>query len=140
MSCPDVNRLIDFLGGNQPDPELEAHLSVCPSCRTDLRLLREIPAAFRPELAVPEPLIQRVMADLPLPEAATGAHPASPFQVFGSGLLGTLTAMATIAVTGSGVPGDPSTMILFSLVVGLVVSLANIWTDRKPVPGVRNRL
>jgi len=126
MSCPDINRLIDFLVEDRPDSELEAHLEQCVSCQADFRLLREIPVALRPEIEVPERLVRRVMAGIPLPENHLEKRQIPASQVLGSGLLGTLTTISALVAIGSGGTGDPADMLLFSLAVGSVASLVQI--------------
>jgi len=135
MSCPDINRLIDFLVEDRPDLELEAHFEQCVSCQADFRLLREIPAALRPEIEVPERLVQRVMADIPLPEDHLGKRQVPAAHVVGSGVLGALTTIAALVATGSGGTGDPADMLLFSLVVGMGAGVMQIRVGRKPEPG-----
>jgi len=127
MSCPDINRLIDFLGDGRPDADLEAHLEECPSCQADFRLLRELPAAFRPEIEVPEQLVQRVMAELALAGLSPERHQTPALQVLGSGLLGSLTAVSVITATGSGSAGDPIDLLLFAFAVGLAAGVVHIW-------------
>ena len=135
MSCPDINRLIDFLVEDRPDLELEAHLEQCVSCQADFRLLREIPAALRPEIEVPERLVRRVMAGIPLPEDHLGKRQVPAAHVVGSGVLGALTTIAALVATGSGGAWDPLPLLPFSVAVGLVASGVQIRLGRKPEPG-----
>ena len=45
MKCPDIDRLIDSLAAGKSDPEVQAHLEVCPSCRADAQLLTDLAQA-----------------------------------------------------------------------------------------------
>ncbi len=120
MSCPDINRLIDLLDDPRADVELLAHLEGCPSCQAEFRLIQEIPAAFRPELEVPEALVQRVMADIAVSTSSSGRPRVPALQVLAAGVLGSITAAAAILATGSGGTGDPLDLLLFCLGVGTV--------------------
>ncbi len=123
MNCPDINRLIDFQADDRPDAELEAHLAECASCQADLQLLREISAALRPEIEVPERLDQRVMAGFPpLPEDNLERRQVPAAHVVGSGALGAFTTIAALVATGSAGTGSPADLLLFSVAVGLVAS------------------
>ena len=123
MSCPDINRLIDLLGDPQSDVELLAHLEGCPSCQAEYRLIQEIPAAFRPEIEVPEALVQRVMAGIPVSTSPQERPRVPAIQVLAAGVLGSLTAAAAILATGLGGTGGPLDLLLFSLGVGLVAGV-----------------
>ena len=123
MSCPDVSRLIDLLGDPESDVELLAHLEGCPSCQAEFRLIREIPAAFRPGLEVPEALVQRVMAGIAVSTPSSERPRVPAVQVLAAGVLGSITAAAAILATGSGGTGHPLDLLLFSLGVGLVASV-----------------
>jgi len=131
MSCPDINRLIDLLGDGRPDAELEAHLEECLSCRADLQLLQEIPAVLRPEIEVPKQLVQRVMAGFPQLEDNLERRQVPAAHVVGSGVLGALTTMALLVATGSAGAGDPLSLLLFSVAVGLVASGVQVRVARR---------
>ncbi len=122
MNCPDTNRLIELVAGGRDDVELQDHLRACSSCQAELRLIQELPAAFRPEFEVPEALVQRVMSGLA--EAPTGRRGRIPgLQLVAACVLGTLTALATIVATGSMGAGGPVELLAFSLVAGLAAVL-----------------
>ncbi len=131
MNCPDINRLIDFQADDRPDAELEAHLLGCASCQADLQLLREIPAALRPEIEVPERLDQRVMAGFPQLEDNLERRQVPAAHVVGSGMLGALTTIALLVATGSAGTGSPTDLLLFSVGVGLVASGVRIGVKRR---------
>ncbi len=123
MSCPDIHSLIDSLEQEEANPEMDAHLHTCPSCRGYLELLREIPEAFNAEVDVPEALVQRVMAGIPEVDVSPTKRPTTGLQTLGAGVLGWATAVAAIIATGSGDGGNPSTILLIAVVVGLIASL-----------------
>ncbi|MCJ7627582.1 MAG: hypothetical protein MUO50_04240 [Longimicrobiales bacterium] len=135
MDCPDINCLIDLVGEVHTNPELEAHLLVCPSCRDDLRLFRELAAALRPDLEVPDRLVPRVMAAVDVPEPPPEKHRIPVVQVLGSGVLGWLTALGVIIVTGSVGAGEPIDLFLFSALVGITASVVEMRGERGPVFG-----
>ena len=119
MNCPDIDRLIDFLAKGGPEAELEAHLQACPSCRADLQLLREIPAAVLPEMEVPDILVQRVLDETAPLRVLPEGHRVPAAQVAAGILLGVLTTFGTLVATGSGGGGGPAAMLVMSLGVGL---------------------
>jgi len=131
MSCPDIDRLIDFQVGQGPDPELEAHLESCPSCRADLRFIQRIPAALRSEIEVSERLIQRVLAGLPEPDRSPETQRLPFAQTLVTGLLGSLTAMAAVVAAGSAGTENLSELLLFSLGVGAVSVILQIHAGAK---------
>ncbi len=127
MSCPDTNQLINLRNDELGDLELRAHLQQCPTCRAELRLIREISAAFRPEIAVPQSLVRRTIAGIPLQKD----HPrARALHAAAAAALGTLTAAATIVVTGSRDSGGPLALLIFSVVIGSVAGLYELRSSR----------
>ena len=132
MSCPDINRLIDLLGADQEDTEVEKHLEECPSCQASVRLLRELPAAFRPEIELPDHLVQGVMDGLSQAEISTEPYRPPGLQVLGSGLLGSLTAISVIVATDSRSAGNPVDLLLFALAVGLTACVIHLWLEGGP--------
>jgi anti-sigma factor RsiW len=126
MSCPDIHSLIDSLEQEEANPEMEAHLHTCPSCRGYLELLREIPEAFHAEVDVPEALVQRVMAGIPEVDVSPAKQPTTGLQTLGAGVLGWATAVAAIVATGSAENGGPATILLVSVIVGLIASLIQL--------------
>lgn len=71
MTCPDYDDLVDFYHGQVLDPEVEKHLSTCPTCRTDLAILDLVSAAWEPDTEMPEGLIERALAGLPARQRIT---------------------------------------------------------------------
>jgi hypothetical protein len=132
MSCPDINRLIDLLGVDQEDAEVEKHLETCPSCQASFRLLRELPAAFRPEIELPDHLVQGVMENLSWAESSPEPYRPPGLQVLGSGLLGSLTAICVIVATDSRSAGNPVDLLLFALAVGLTACVIHLWLEGGP--------
>jgi hypothetical protein len=132
MSCPDINRLIDLLGADQEDAEVEKHLARCPSCQANFRILRELPAAFRPEIEMPDHLVQGVMDNLFGAEISPEPYRPPGLQVLGSGLLGSLTAICVIVATDSRRAGNPVDLLLFALAVGLTACVIHLWLEGEP--------
>lgn len=120
MNCPDIDRLIDLQAAQGPDPEFEAHLENCPACRADLRIIQRISAAFRPEMEIPERMIQRVLAGLPEPDPLPESQRPPFAQTLITGLLASLTAMAAVVAAESTGNGNLSVLLSFSLGVGAV--------------------
>ena len=114
--------MIDHVGAAQPNAGLDAHLLVCSSCKAEVQMLRDLSAVLRPESEVPEQLVQRVMAsvDLPTPSPEKNRVPVS--QVLGSGVLGWLTALGVLVITGSAGAGGPAPVLLFSFAVGVTAT------------------
>ena len=127
MSCPDTNRLIDLGNDELEDLALRAHLQRCPMCRAELQLIREIPAAFRPEIAVSQSLVRRTIAGISLQEDSPRAR---ALHAAAAAALGTLTAAATIVVTGSTDSGGPLALLIFSVVIGSVAGLYELRSSR----------
>ncbi len=130
MSCPDINRLIDLLDDPRSDGELLTHVEGCSSCQVEYRLIQEIPAAFRPEIEVPEALVQRVMADIAVSTPPSGRPRVPALQVLAAGALGSITAAVAILTTGSMGTAPLGDLLLFSLGVGLVSGLVQSRGDR----------
>ena len=120
MSCPDIDRLIDFQVVQRLEPALEAHFENCPSCRADLRIIQRIQAASLQEVEVSEELIQRVLAGLPEPDRSPESQRLPFSQAMITGLLGSLTAMAAVVAAESAGTGNLPGLLLFSLGVGAV--------------------
>ena len=129
MKCPDINRLIDWEQAGGVDEGIQVHLRTCDSCRSALHLIRELPAAFQPEIEVPEHLVQRTLAAvMETAPAADRPHPV-PIHGFIAGVLASVSTFLVIAVTGSVGTGGMKGLILFSLAMGVVASL---WESRLP--------
>jgi len=139
MSCPDIHSLIDSLEQEEANPEMDAHLHTCPSCRGYLELLREIPEAFNAEVDVPEALVQRVMAGIPEVDVSPAKRPAAGLQTLGAGVLGWATAVAAIVATGSAEDGGPATILLVAIIVGLIASLIQLRLPEDWDPGEEPR-
>ena len=121
MECPDIYKLLDFVEDEASAPDVYSHVQNCASCRAQLRLIRELPAAYRPEFEVPEVLVQRVMnAVVRQAQPEAGEETVHPLQLFASGLLGTMTALVVVVATGSiGEGTTPVELMLFSVLVGV---------------------
>jgi hypothetical protein len=132
MKCPDTDRLIDLVVGGRPHIELEAHLKACPSCEADVKVLLEVLAALRPEIDVPEKLVQRVLADLALFAPPLESRQISVTQVAASVVLGMLTTVGALVASGSVGAGNPAGVLMFSVVVGSATGVLQIRAGRKP--------
>jgi len=115
MKCPDTDLLIDLASADHTDPDLQAHLEGCPSCRSDLLLIRELPVAFFPEVEVPEHLVRRAMAGVERVRAEEERRNLR-MEVLGAGVLGSLTAAAVIFHTGVGSGGWA--LLAYCIIVG----------------------
>ena len=127
--CPDIDVLIELSrSGRAPEAALLEHTSACDQCRSDLAMLGEIRTALKPDRAVPEALVARVMAGLPdpppEPAPAVGRPGSSPWDMGISFALGTATvAAALILGSPEGGAGTMLDLTMFSAAMGLVVSL-----------------
>ena len=118
-NCPDSDRLVDLLDPDNQDLEAQAHVRTCQSCRAELRVIREIPAAFRAPIPVPEALILRTVAaidELPAQDKAISAG-----ELALAGALGVLTAAAVLVGTGVPAAASVTELIGYSLAVGIAV-------------------
>ncbi len=126
MNCPDINRLIDLAESPEADREIRDHLEDCGTCRATLALIRELPAAYRPEMEVPEELVQKTLG------AVFGLEPVTPSPVFVplhaliAGTLGAVTVVLGIALSGSVGSGGSKELLLFSLGAGLAAALYEV--------------
>jgi hypothetical protein len=130
MNCPDIDHLIDLAGGGVADPELQAHLESCGACRGDLFLIRELPAAFQPQLTVPEHLVQRAMQDIMAVRAGEEKRRGVRAQLLGTTVLGSLTAAGVVLITNAG-SGTPGTLLTFSLAVGVLSAATQFGTSQR---------
>jgi predicted anti-sigma-YlaC factor YlaD len=121
MSCPDIDHLIDLAAGATADAELQAHLESCSSCRGDLLLIRELPGAFRRELEIPDPLVQRIMADVGVLRAREESRRGIRTQIVSTAILGSLTTAGVVFLTGAGTLA-PAPLLTFSLSVGALAA------------------
>lgn len=124
-SCPDIDRLLELTGGGSDDLEVRAHVQQCRKCRGALLLLREIPAAMRPEVEVPEPWIRRAAALARRPEGAAAARARVP-AALGAALLGASTTAVTLAMTGAAGTGRPLDFFLFCVAGGMAAGLFEV--------------
>jgi hypothetical protein len=114
MDCPDIDRLIDLYHGLR-DPALEDHLSSCSSCQADMEILLLLPEAFALDVEVPDALVERVIASLPVAEGEPRVEKGTGAQGLVAGLLGTLTVTGGLVATGSAGAGPPMILVLLSL-------------------------
>ena len=134
MTCPDLDRLIDLYHGLR-DRELEGHVRTCASCQADLEAILLLPVAWGSEVDVPEGLVERVLATLPLEER----RPESARESFGqrlvTGLLGSVTAAFALLASGSSQAGGPMLLLILSLAVGAISGMVRVspgvWAERR---------
>lgn len=102
MSCPDLERLLSVVVDGVVDPEADAHVRSCATCGGTLRLVRGMRAAYRPEMSLPDSLIESrvewVLSELGAPEHGRSA---TPWELAVTGTLAFLTVLVTLIVTGS---------------------------------------
>jgi hypothetical protein len=72
MECRDMDKLRDLYYGRLVDAELERHVTDCPSCRADWKLLYCLPLLEGHEIEVPEAWVQGVLARWAEKERAEG--------------------------------------------------------------------
>lgn len=103
MSCPDTERLLEAVLGDNADPAVQHHLRACLDCRATARLVREMRAAYRPELLVPEELVERRVGVILEALSSNGAppHETRLQDVAASAALALTTVVLTTVVTGS---------------------------------------
>jgi hypothetical protein len=122
-TCPDPDRLLDFIAAEAADPELQVHLQTCKECSMDMRVLREARGAFYPEWEMPEHLVRRVIERLP--EIAESERvELERWDILGAGILGALTV--TVAVLGTGSVGPRAFPVSLALLaaVGALAAVA----------------
>jgi hypothetical protein len=119
MKCPNPDKLLHYQKSGSLDPELEDHLEKCPDCRTDLFIIRELPFAVRPQVEVPEWLIDRVVAEFPPAETSSDLPETPPARVLVRAILGVTTALAGFVATGTLGLGSSMNPLLLSLVGGV---------------------
>ena len=134
MECPDIYKLLDFAENEASAADLPSHVHNCASCRAQLRVIRELPAAYRPEFEVPEILVQRVMATVRQATPTPVEERAHVHQRFVAGVLGATTASVAVVATGS--MGEETTaveLMLFAILAGL----ASAFVQGSEIPSSR---
>ncbi len=126
MACLKLKQLREFQDGDRFGPEIRVHIENCPECRMDLFLLRELGPTLRPRAEVPGHLIDQVMATLnPAEEASPGSPGFSLGQLVITGLLGALTAVLVLAVSGTLNLENPLQPLALSLLVAGLSAVAH---------------
>ena len=88
MSCPDVDRLIQYLtGGSMSDVDLEVHIEGCETCQQEVFLIRELVGSLSPEMEVPESLVQRTLMTFAEPERVPAKNRTPIPQLVAAGAL-----------------------------------------------------
>ena len=133
MSCPDLDRLIDLYHGLS-DPELGRHVSACPSCQADLEAILLLPVVWETEVDLPDALVERVLATVPVVEGRPERSGESFTQRLVTGLLGFVTAAFVLLASGSSEAGGPMLLLILSLVAGALSGMVRIppgiWAER----------
>jgi predicted anti-sigma-YlaC factor YlaD len=103
MTCPDTERLLEVVLGETVDPAVQAHLKECRECADTAELVREMRAAYGPELRVPEELVEgRVeLITRQLSRRSSERVESSRWDAATSGALALVTVVLTILATGS---------------------------------------
>jgi hypothetical protein len=118
MTCPDYDDLVDFYHGQVLDPEVEKHLTTCPTCRTDLAILDLVSAAWEPDTEMPEGLIERALASLPARQPVTTLAERLRWAV----LAPVTAACGLVAMGALGVdPVAPAVVLVATSVTGWLV-------------------
>ena len=125
MSCPDLDRLIDLYHGLS-DPELERHVSACPLCQADLEAILLLPVVWETEVDLPDALVERVLATVPVVEGRPERSRESFNQRLVTGLLGSVTAAFVLLASGSYDASGPKLLLMLSLVAGALSGMVRI--------------
>ena len=129
MSCPGIDRLIAHGLDQQTDAGLEAHLQRCEACRADLLTIKALAGAEIEEKEISEALVARIISGLPEPEGSPKLKWGEGFQLFLTGVLGTLTALISLVVSGSIGSVGPSGSLLLGIGFGAICTLMSLhWT------------
>jgi hypothetical protein len=128
MDCPETDRLVDLYFGEAVDPDVEEHVLGCPSCQEELRFQFLVSAAWESREEVPEGLVERALARIPA--AGTERRGASPWPVMAAALLGVLTVLGGLGLTGTlGVAG-PLVPLVLSATVGVAAAVFQLRDGR----------
>jgi hypothetical protein len=133
MECPDIDKLIDLYHGRLVDAELERHVTDCPACWTDWKLLCCLPLVGDHELQVPEAWVQGVMARWAREEGAEEPTRATLGDGLLAAALGAVASGATLMAGGSMGMGPPALLVAF------LVAPASLAWFVLPGGGVRSR-
>ncbi len=134
MTCPEIDRIIDLALSGEAPQEVQAHLESCQSCWEEVALIREIPAAFRPGIEVPDYLVKKTLAAITGPTLSPSRPRRVPLHGAVSGLLGVVTILIALGVTGAVGSADLKEVVLFSLAVGLAAALNEVWVSARNGP------
>lgn len=133
MTCPEVERLTVFGLGEADDPDLEAHVQSCADCQAGLFIVSVLGGDGTKEV-ISEELISRIIAGLPEPEAAQGPDWGKGFHLLMAGMLGFLTALASLIVTGTIGSVSPGALFVLGTAFGFLSALFNL-RSRAETPG-----
>lgn len=113
MECPDIEKLIDLYYGRLVDAELERHVTDCPACRADWKLLYCLPLLEGHDMEVPEAWVQGVMARWADEEGAEKPARATVGDRLLAAALGAVASGATLMAGGSLGMGTPALLLVF---------------------------
>lgn len=134
MTCPDTERLLEVVLGEGVDPRVQHHLRACPDCAATARLIRDMRAAYRPELHIPDELVQ-ARVELVTQELrvwrSRRAEP-TPWDAAAAGALSFVTVLLAIVFTSSA--GDSTVWGPAVLCVTASIAAA-VYERRLGVPG-----
>jgi len=133
MDCPDIDQVMDLYYGRLVDAELERHVTHCPSCRTDWKLLYCLPLVGDDELRVPEAWVEGVMARWAREEGAEEPARATVGDGLLAAALGVIASGATLLAGGSLGMGPPGLVLVFLVASALIGWIA------LPGPGIPDR-
>lgn len=122
MTCPDTEHLLEVVLEEGMDPEVKGHLRTCRDCAATARLIREMRVAYRPEMTLPETLIESRI-DLVIRLSSQKSEQVPDWRdATVAGALSFVTVLLTIVMTGSFRTGDlwgPAILCLVAAIAGV---------------------
>lgn len=125
MTCPDTDRLLEVVLEGKTDADCQAHVQACPECAATSRLVREMRAAYRPELHIPDEVLEARVDWIvqQLPTSSPARAESTLVDALVSGVLAFATVLLTIVGTGSvggrGLWGPVALAVIAMLAAGL---------------------
>lgn len=122
MNCPNTEQLLEVVLGETVDPAVQVHLRDCRECEDTSTLIKEMRAAYRPALRVPDELVEgRVeLITRELSGYSSERHESSLWDAATSAVLAFVTVVLTVVATGSfggGVVWGPGLVGVIAMVV-----------------------
>lgn len=134
MTCPDMDRLIEFGLGTTDHAGLQAHVESCVDCQADLRTIRLLAGIEGPERDISEEMISRIVSGLPEADAPVRVEWTRIIQHLVTWALGSLTAIASLLVTGTIGAGRPSEALLLAVGFGALCLFVSLLGIEGPTP------